>query len=285
MVFKYGKRYEWSDNYWNQINRNIGPLKFSEQEKIRKTPIGIFGVGGLGGPLVEQLVRAGCEQLTICDHDKFDSTNLNRQICINDDIGKNKVDVLEIYMKKINPEIQIQKFYKVDEKTISKTLKEIKIVALTLDDFIASIIISRECRKLNIPMLESWAIPCLWAWWFTSESIDYESCYKLKTQGMTIKQILEVKKDKSHTNELFLPNIFQIPGIQQFYDREPGFFDQMISGTLGARSFAPIVRLCASFLALDLIFAGILKVKKKIIAPRILAYDYFRFKIIDFDMI
>lgn len=285
MVFKYEKLDHWSDHYWSHISRNIGPLKYSEQEKIRTTPIGVFGVGGLGGPLVEQLVRAGCEQLIICDHDKFDSTNLNRQICTNEDIGKYKVEVVEEYLKKINPEIHVQKSYQVTEHNINKIIKNIKIVALTLDDLIASIIISRECRKLDIPMLESWAVPCLWTWWFTSECIDYESCYNLKTNGMTIKQILEAKKEKSYTNEVFLPKIFQIPGIQQLYDREPGFFDKMMSGTLGARSFAPVVRLCASFLALDLIFAGILEVKKRILAPQIVGYDYFRFKPIDLNMI
>lgn len=283
-MLNYKKLDHWSDYYWNHINRNIGPIKYNEQEIIRTTPIGIFGVGGLGGPLAEQLVRAGCEEILICDNDKFDSSNLNRQICTREDIGKYKIDVLEYYLKKINPNLHVKKFYEINENNIIGLLKDLKLITLTLDDLSASIIISRSSRRLDIPMLESWAVPCLWSWWFTSDSIDYESCYNLETQNMTIKQILKIEKESSHTNKVFLPKIFQIPGIEQLYDREPGFFNNMMSGTIGARSFAPFVRICADFLAFDLIFAGILNVKQKILAPRIVGYDYFRSKLIDFNM-
>lgn len=283
-MIKYKKLEYWSDQYWSQINRNIGFLKYSEQEKLRTASIGIFGIGGLGGPLVDQLVRAGCENIMICDNDKFDSSNLNRQICTNEDINRFKVDVIEDYMKKINSEIKIIKYYEVGQNNITSILKNLNVIVLALDDLIASILITRECKKRDIPVLESWAVPCLWSWWFTSESMDYERCYGLKTHNMTIAQILKDKKQKSHTNELFLPKIFQIPGIKELYDREPGFFNEMMAGTLAARSFSPVVRLCASFLALDLIFAGILQIKKKILAPQILGYDYIRFKLIEFNM-
>ena len=70
-MFEKKKNKNWSDDYWNHIKRNIGLIKIPEQEKIRTTRIAILGVGGLGGTVAEQLVRTGCEQLIICDYDKF----------------------------------------------------------------------------------------------------------------------------------------------------------------------------------------------------------------------
>ena len=73
----------WSKDYSQHISRNLGHVTPEEQEFLRTTPIGVFGVGGIGGLLSELLVRAGCERLIICDRDVFDMSNLNRQIEIN----------------------------------------------------------------------------------------------------------------------------------------------------------------------------------------------------------
>jgi len=276
---------KWSNSYWNHIKRNIGLVKISEQEKIRKTPVAILGIGGLGGPLVEQLIRSGCEQLIICDKDKFKESNLNRQLCTREDIGKFKVDVVENFLEKINPEIELRKYYEVNEKNISEILKNISIVVLTLDDPIVSIMISRECLKKNIPMLESWGIPYLWAWWFTSESINYETCYKFNTQEMSIKEIKESDKTLLYIEKTLLSQIIRLPGLPEIYDRESGAIEGMISKKLGLICLAPIVRLIASYLAIEVIFSGILKIKKMILAPNIIGYDYLRMKPIKFNFL
>ncbi|MFX1347026.1 MAG: ThiF family adenylyltransferase, partial [Promethearchaeota archaeon] len=146
MVFRKETMLHWNDHYINQTERNIGYITYTEQERLRKTPIGVFGVGGIGGPLAEQLVRSGCERITICDFDTFDETNLNRQICTMDDIGDYKVNVLENYLKKINPEVKIQKYSNVTEEKTVEMIKNIDVAALSLDGPIASIIIARECQ-------------------------------------------------------------------------------------------------------------------------------------------
>ena len=68
-MFEKKKLKNWSDSYWNHIKRNIGLVKLREQERLRNTPIAVLGVGGLGGPLAEQLIRSGCEQIIICDNE------------------------------------------------------------------------------------------------------------------------------------------------------------------------------------------------------------------------
>ena len=284
-MFEEKKSNNWSERYWNQIRRNIGLVSFSEQEKLRKTPIAILGVGGLGGSMVEQLVRAGCEKILICDNEKFEESNLNRQICVKNDIGKYKVDILEDFLKNINPEIRLRKYYEINEKNILEILKNIAFVALTLDNPITSIMISRACSEKKIPMIESFGIPYLCAWWFTSDSVDYETCYEIKTQKMSIQQIIKSQKASLDVQKALLPKVLMFPGIYEIYNREIGVIESMSLGKLALRSFAPIVRMMASYLAFEIIYAGILKLKPMILAPQVIGYDYIRMKPIKFSFI
>lgn len=274
----------WKKSYRNHISRNIGLISVIEQEKLRKASIAIFGMGGLGSPLAEQLVRAGFEHLKLCDNDKFETSNLNRQVCSLNDLGKFKVDIVEEILLKINPNVNIHKFYEIDEENISEILKDISIVALTLDDAIASLIISRECRRKKIPMIETWGIPYLWAWWFTSDNIDFETCYDLKTQTLSIDEIKRSNIFNKEIRKAIIDKLLKFPALKDKYDRERGYFERMIEGSIPLISIAPIVRINASYLAFEIIFSGVLKVKEMIKAPRIIGYDYFNMKPIQFSL-
>lgn len=80
----------------------------SDFDKLSKSKIIIFGVGGVGGYVTEMLARSGVANLTIVDFDVVDITNKNRQIiALNSTIGKPKVEVMKARLKDINPEIQV----------------------------------------------------------------------------------------------------------------------------------------------------------------------------------
>ncbi|MFW9783634.1 MAG: ThiF family adenylyltransferase [Candidatus Heimdallarchaeota archaeon] len=265
----------WKQSYWNQISRNIGLINIEDQEILRKTNIAVFGLGGLGGPLVEQLVRSGCENLLICDNDKFEPSNLNRQLCTKKDIGKYKVDVIEVFLKSINPDQKLKKVREVNGTNLETILNNIAITVLTLDDPITSILIARQCCKNKIPLLESWAIPYLFALWFTEKSAEYESFYGFKTQNMSIQELIKSKDVLLEIKINFLKKLTQFPGIKERYNREEGAYEALLAGKIPLVSFAPIVRITASYLAFEVIFTGILKIKKMNLAPNIIGYDYF----------
>jgi len=268
--------------YWNQIKPNIGLLSIEDQKKIRKTPIIIFGVGGIGGPLTEQLARVGCEQLIICDNDKFEESNLNRQICTHKNLGQYKVEVISDLVKDINPNSNIQIYYDVNDNNISKLLKNVSIASLTLDDPFASILITRKCRELNIPLIESFGLPYLFSWWYTDKSIDYETFYKLNTKEMSLNEIkneddlLKIIKKKIYNK------ILSFPGLNKTYNRETGALEKTFNKRSYSISIAPIVRMTASFIAFEILYAGILKIKKMNLPPNTVAFDYIRMKLIEF---
>ena len=76
--------------------------------KIKDKTVLVVGLGGVGGYVVEALVRSGISNIIIIDYDKVDISNLNRQIITNqDNIGRYKVDVMKERIKLINPECNV----------------------------------------------------------------------------------------------------------------------------------------------------------------------------------
>ena len=82
------------------VLKNIGIIG---QEKIIKSKVLIIGMGGLGCPVAEFLVRAGVGTIGIVDSDSIDLSNIHRQSLFNiSDLKKSKVDVAKKKLKKIN---------------------------------------------------------------------------------------------------------------------------------------------------------------------------------------
>ena len=80
-------------------------------EKLKKSRVAIFGIGGVGGYALEALVRAGVGEIDIIDSDEVALSNINRQIlATTETVGQLKVDVAEARAKEINPDVKINKY-------------------------------------------------------------------------------------------------------------------------------------------------------------------------------
>lgn len=80
-------------------------------EKLNRSRIAVFGVGGVGGYVVEALARSGVGAIDIIDSDKVCLSNLNRQIiATHSTIGRYKVDVAEERIHDINPNAKVTKY-------------------------------------------------------------------------------------------------------------------------------------------------------------------------------
>lgn len=76
--------------------------------KLADARVAIFGVGGVGGYVVEALARSGVGALDLVDHDKVSITNINRQIlATHGTVGKFKVDVAAERIADINPACKV----------------------------------------------------------------------------------------------------------------------------------------------------------------------------------
>lgn len=80
-------------------------------EKLKNSRVAVFGIGGVGGYVVEALARSGIGSLDLIDSDTVSLTNLNRQlIATRQTIGEYKVDVAEQRIREINPDCRVRTF-------------------------------------------------------------------------------------------------------------------------------------------------------------------------------
>ena len=77
-------------------------------ERLQQARVAVFGLGGVGGYVVEALARSGVGALDLIDHDTVSVSNLNRQIfALHSTIGRDKADVAKERVLDINPDIQV----------------------------------------------------------------------------------------------------------------------------------------------------------------------------------
>lgn len=89
----------------NQFSRTELLVGAEGIEKLKNSRVAVFGIGGVGGYVVEALARSGVGTLDLIDNDKVSLTNLNRQIiATHSTIGKYKVDAAKERVLDINPE-------------------------------------------------------------------------------------------------------------------------------------------------------------------------------------
>lgn len=142
----------------NQFSRTELLIGKEGIEKLKKSKVAIFGIGGVGSFVVEGLVRAGVENFVLIDDDKICLTNLNRQIiATRKTIGKYKADVAKERILEINPNANVEvykEFYMPDSKT-NIINKELSYIVDCVDTVTAKIEIIMQAKKENIPVISS----------------------------------------------------------------------------------------------------------------------------------
>ena len=80
-------------------------LGSAAMEKLSRSRVAVFGVGGVGGYVVEALARSGVGAIDIVDNDEICLSNVNRQIiATSKNVGEYKVDALKKRVGEINPD-------------------------------------------------------------------------------------------------------------------------------------------------------------------------------------
>lgn len=93
----------------DQFSRTELILGHEAIEKLARSRVAVFGVGGVGGFTVEALARSGVGALDLIDNDTVSITNINRQIiATHSTVGKYKVDVAAERVRDINPDCEVR---------------------------------------------------------------------------------------------------------------------------------------------------------------------------------
>ena len=130
------------------VLKNIGARG---QKKILSSRILVVGIGGLGCPAAENLVRAGIGTIGLIDNDIVNLSNIHRQSLFNSkDIKKLKVIVAAKKLKEINPLTKI-KIYKsrLNKNNIKNIIKNYELIIDGSDNFKTKFLINDYCIRLK----------------------------------------------------------------------------------------------------------------------------------------
>lgn len=142
----------------NQFNRTELLLGKENMEKLKKAHVLIFGIGGVGGYVVEALARSGIYHFTLVDNDVISETNINRQIIATlDNIGEDKVEVMKKRILSINKEaeVEIRKCFYLPETADQFDFSEYDFVVDCVDTVSAKLSIIIEAKKNNVPVISA----------------------------------------------------------------------------------------------------------------------------------
>lgn len=142
----------------NQFSRTEILLGEKAMEKLAQARVAVFGIGGVGGHVVEALVRSGVGAIDIIDNDDVSLTNINRQIiATHKTIGRPKVEVMKERILDINPDCKVevhQCFYLPENKDLFDFTKYSYVVD-AVDTVAAKIQLVLEAEEKRVPIISS----------------------------------------------------------------------------------------------------------------------------------
>lgn len=142
----------------NQFSRTELLYGKAAIEKLGKSRVAVFGIGGVGGYTVEALVRSGIGALDIIDNDVVSLTNINRQIiATHKTMGMNKVDAAEERMLSINPQLQLKKYnvFFTPQNSADFDFTAYDYVVDAIDTVTGKIELVMQAQKAGVPIISS----------------------------------------------------------------------------------------------------------------------------------
>lgn len=140
----------------DQFSRTEALIGIEAQDKLKKSKVAVFGLGGVGGHTVEALARAGIGHLVLVDYDSYDITNINRQIgALHSTLGRYKVDVMKERILDINPNAIVETYRpeEIEGRESSIVDCTFTYVVDAIDTIANKIALIEKCKNENVPII------------------------------------------------------------------------------------------------------------------------------------
>lgn len=211
----------------NQFSRTELLIGKQGIEKLQNAKVAVFGIGGVGSYTVEALARSGIGYLVLVDYDKYDITNINRQLgATHSTIGEYKIDVMKQRILDINPNIKVET-YKPDEieggedKLLDSTYT---YVVDAIDTMTSKLNLIEKAKKENVKIITATG---------TGNKLDatkFEVADIYKTSVCPVCKILRKELKKRN-----------IKNLKVVYSKEEPIKPATEEKTLGSISYVPSV--------------------------------------------
>ena len=185
-----------------RYQRNRAMLSIQQQLLLLRSKVSVFGCGGLGGYIIEELARLGVGRITVVDPDVFEEHNMNRQLlCTQELLGRKKVDAAVQRVAAINPAVRLRPFDAAfGQNNSAEILQGVTVAADGLDSIPVRLELAETCNHQNVPLVHG-AI----AGWSGHVAVQYP--------GENILQHLYAGKKTGHGVERKLGNPSFTPAV------------------------------------------------------------------------
>lgn len=142
----------------NPYSRTEFLLGKPAMEKLKNARVAVFGLGGVGGYVVEALARSGVGALDLVDHDTISLTNINRQILATvDTVGMDKAEAAVNRVKAINPDILVngRKAFYLPETAGEFDFTEYDYVVDAIDTVTGKMMLIAAAKAAGTPIISS----------------------------------------------------------------------------------------------------------------------------------
>lgn len=139
-----------------QFSRTARLIGEEGLERLQAARVAVFGIGGVGGYVVEALARSGVGSFDLIDNDIVCTSNLNRQIIATmDTIGKYKVDVMKERILSINPqaEVRTHRCFFLPENADDFCFGDYSYVVDAVDTVTAKLEIVKRAQEAGAPVI------------------------------------------------------------------------------------------------------------------------------------
>ena len=127
-------------------------------ERLRRCRVAVFGLGGVGGYVVEALARSGVGALDLIDDDRVALTNLNRQIiALRGTLGQEKTQAMAARVREIDPEItlRVHNTFFLPETQEEFAFLEYDYVVDAIDTVTGKLALAERCSRAGVPLLSA----------------------------------------------------------------------------------------------------------------------------------
>ena len=127
-------------------------------QKLKNARVAVFGVGGVGGHVVEALVRSGVGSLDLIDNDTVAISNLNRQIIATQKtIGMPKTQAAKERILEINPDcvVSCHDMFYLPETSVMFDFTQYDYVVDAIDTVSGKISLVEQAQAANVPIISS----------------------------------------------------------------------------------------------------------------------------------
>lgn len=216
-------------------------------KKIANARVAVFGVGGVGGYVIEALARCGIGEIDIIDNDTVAESNINRQIiATHSTIGEYKVDVMEKRIKDISPDTIVHKYttFYLPENRDTFDFTNYDYIVDAIDTVTAKIDMICYAKSVKTPIISCMGCGNR----MDPAQLELTDIYKTKNDPLA--KVMRHELKKRHINKCKVVCSKELP-VKTHYTEQ----DSKKRSVPGSTAFVPSAAglICASYIVRELI--------------------------------